>query len=136
MSVVIHNKKLSDFDEYSYNWIASNQYGVGNDGEEKILCDNRDKILLIGTIDDDEASYSYDDWALIKLKNKYYLLATSGCSCPSPSETWRIEIGPTTKAKVKEHILSGNYEGYTMPKRQLDQFLELFNFTTTAKDEK
>lgn len=130
MSVTIHKKKLGELDSkesYStYGWIASNEYGVGNEGIEKVLCDNRDEIFVLGTINDDEASYSFDDWALIMLKKKYYLLATSGCSCPSPAETWRVEIGPVTKAEVKEHILNGNYDGYTMPKRQLDQFLELF----------
>lgn len=130
MSVQIHNKSLKELcptDNYTcYDWIANNEYGIGNEGEEKVLCDNRDEIFVIGTIDDDHATYDYNDWALITLNGQFYLLSTSGCSCPSPKETWHIQIGPTTKEEVKKFIEEGEYGGYTMPKRQLNQFLELF----------
>lgn len=91
------------------------------------LVKRRYDIDIIGGVEDKEASYSYDDWALCKLDNDYYLLSTSGCSCPSPSETWSIEIGPATLNAIRDHVTSGNYDGYTLPKKQESDFLSLID---------
>lgn len=40
---------------------------------------------------DPEADYSYDDLALMRRSDGLYaLVRTSGCSCPSPTETWGV----------------------------------------------
>lgn len=116
-------------DEYEDNyqelgWIAHQEGGNGDEASKELIA-NRYELNIIGSIEDKEASYSYDDWALIELKGKFYMLATSGCSCPSPSETWRIEKGPATLAEIKKHILHGDYDGYTMPVKQEQDFIDL-----------
>ena len=116
--------KLPGLDEY-----GKAAYWVGHPDcyqaspVEKLIIDNRDRVELLGTIEDAEASYSYDDFALIRLDADYYLLNTSGCSCPSPSETWNVEIGPATLDEIEVFIRGGNYQGYTVPKKQMDEFL-------------
>lgn len=104
-----------------FYWVAHPESG------EDELSKRRYDMEIIGGIVDAEASYSYDDWALVELDKNFYLFSTSGCSCPSPSETCRLEIGPATLDQIEEHVKSENYEGYTVPKRQLDEFLELIN---------
>jgi len=93
---------------------------------EQDLIDHRAEILVYAEIADDEADYSYDDFALIRLKGTdlWYLLNTSGCSCPSPDETWNVQIGPTTLAEVRKFVTEGEYSGYTMPKRQMAEFVK------------
>ena len=90
---------------------------------EELLIARRADIELLGTIEDKDASYSYDDFALVRLDADYYLLNTTGCSCPSPSETWHVEIGPATLDEIEAFLLGGHYQGYTVPKRQMDEFL-------------
>lgn len=105
-------------------------YGVRQDGGndiEKMLVQRRYDLEIIGGVQDNEADYSYDDWALCLLDNQYYLLSTSGCSCPSPRETWRLEIGPATLAAIEQHVKSGAYAGYTLPKKQEADFIKLLN---------
>ena len=99
---------------------------------ETMLVKRRYEIEIIGGVQDEEASYSYDDWALCKLDGQYYLLSTSGCSCPSPSETWRLEIGPATLGEIERHVRYGDYDGYTVPKRQEDDFLKLLSDEAAA----
>lgn len=105
-------------------WWVAHPDGASTDAQFDLV-KRRYELEIIGGVQDKDASYSYDDWALCRLGNKYYLLSTSGCSCPSPAETWRIEIGPTSLKKIKTHVESGEYEGYTVPKKQLDEFLAL-----------
>jgi hypothetical protein len=113
-------------DDYWTDWIASNRYGVADRGPaEKTLCDNRDEVFVCGMVDDDDASYSYDDWALVRLGSDYYMLSTQGCSCPSPAETWIVEIGPATIPQIKEFIKSGEYSTYSLPADQHDQFMQM-----------
>lgn len=83
-------------------------------------------LRIVGLIDDDAADYSFDDWVLAKGEKGWYLFAAAGCSCPSHEEMARMEVGPSTLAEVREHIESGSYEGYTLPKRQREQFADLF----------
>ncbi len=109
-----------------WGWVGSDDCQSAGDAERELIA-NRYKLEIIGGIVDKEADYSYDDWALVRFKRKYYLVATSGCSCPSPSETWRVEAGPATLAQIRKHIVDGDYAGYTMPKRQLDDFLALLD---------
>jgi hypothetical protein len=92
---------------------------------EKLLIEHRAELDLIGTIHDEEASYSYDAFALVRLGPDFYLLNTAGCSCSDSRETWGVEIGPATLDEVKAFIESGHYSGYTVPKLQMADFLEL-----------
>jgi hypothetical protein len=64
---------------------------------------------------DETLSYEYDECAVVRYKGNLYLLQTSGCSCPSPTETWRVILGPYTKEDLLSQIKSGNYQGYTLP---------------------
>ena len=112
--------------EGDYNWIASERCENAREVEQHLI-ENKDKIEVFGEISDDEASYSYDDWALIRLDGKFYLLQTSGCSCPSPSETWGVAVGPVTLAEVRTHIETGDYSGYTLPKKQEEDFKQMFD---------
>lgn len=112
--------------EGEYNWIAHERCENASTREQNLIA-RRDEIEVFGEISDDEASYSYDDWALIRLDGQFYLLQTSGCSCPSPSETWGIAVGPATLAEVRAHIDTGDYSGYTLPKRQEEDFKKMFD---------
>lgn len=111
-------RKLGSESYTGWNWVAHPDGGA---------FEGRDKLEVLGGIVDAEASYSYDDWALCRLGDDYYLFSTSGCSCPSPAETWRIEAGPATLAAIRTKIQSGEYEGYTVPKRQMDEFMALLD---------
>lgn len=115
-------RKVTD----EYDWIANDRCERASKHEQELI-DRRDEVEVFGEISDDDASYSYDDWALVRLDDKFYLLQTSGCSCPSPSETWGIAIGPTTLAEVRAHIESGDYDGYTLPVKQADDFKKMFD---------
>lgn len=57
------------------------------------LVKGRDRIVVHAE-SMDGGSYEYSDKALIELDGQFYLLTNSGCSCPSPSETWVVEAGP------------------------------------------
>jgi hypothetical protein len=123
-------------DDYSQDWWwVAHEHGIDSYSDDEMvkLVKNRYQLEIIGGVCDDEASYSYDDWALVKLGRSYYLVSTSGCSCPSPSETWRIEKGPATLAAIRKHVVDGDYKGYTMPKRQLDDFVALLDKAAKLK---
>ena len=121
--------KLDPNQEYGYlTWVGHPEAGYENDQTpEGELTRRRYEINILGGIEDSEASYDYDDWALCELDGKYYLLSTSGCSCPSPSETWGLQHGPATLAEIREHLKEGNYEGYTVPGKQMDEFMDLID---------
>lgn len=119
--------------DQEWGWVAhENGLNSRSTEVERELVTNRYKLEIIGGITDKEASYDYDDWALCRLGRRYFLLSTSGCSCPSPSETWRIEKGPATLAEIRKHVVDGDYEGYSMPKRQLDDFVALLDKAAKA----
>lgn len=126
MSIIIHKppRKIDLTSTYG-EWIA-NPKCSSHDPAEQNLIGHRGDILVYAEISDDEASYSYDDFALIRLGKDWYLLNTTGCSCPDPSETWNIQIGPASLKAVKEFVEGGNYSGYTVPKKQLGEFLAAF----------
>lgn len=85
-----------------WNWIA-NPKASNPTPEAQKLIDNRSKIKVINELNLSE-DYEYDEWALIKLDKNYYVLNTSGCSCPDPNETWGIVFGPGTLSKIKKEI--------------------------------
>ena len=119
MTVFIHEKPISAAD---HDWVGHG--ACERPGQlESIMITNRDMVLVLAEISDDNACYDYDDFALCLFGGGFYLLQTSGCSCPSPSETWRVDIGPCSLSDIRRYLTSGKYEGYTVPGRQLDQFM-------------
>lgn len=84
-----------------YNWIAHPD-GKGNP-ENDFLIANRSKLKVHADIDLG-ADYEYDMYAIVSLDDKYFLLNSSGCSCPSPSETWGINLGPVTKDELVMYL--------------------------------
>lgn len=119
------DKDMDRWDQ-PFHWVGHHD-GGDDSFEAQHLIKNRYDIEILGGIEDKDASYSYDEWALCKLDGAFYLLSTSGCSCPSPSETWRVEIGPSTLSEIRAHVQGGHYEGYTVPKKQMNEFMELLD---------
>lgn len=68
-------------------------YGARTTGltpDELFFCENGDRAVTIAESSDPHSCYDYDDYALAELDGVYYVFNTSGCSCPSPSETWGL----------------------------------------------
>jgi len=57
---------------------------------EKIMIQRRNDLEIIAVFVNKELSYEYEEIAIVLLENRYYIVTTDGCSCPSPSETWRV----------------------------------------------
>jgi hypothetical protein len=78
-------------DATGYDW-SGHPECESIDEDERSVIDARlaGELEFISGASDPEASYSYDEYSLVKHGDIYYLLATSGCSCPSPSETWYV----------------------------------------------
>lgn len=72
-----------------YLGYGSRDFGNLTD-DEKHFAANHARAVTIAESEDPHADYSYDDWALCELDGLYYAFNTSGCSCPSPSETWEL----------------------------------------------
>lgn len=60
--------------------------------DEKHFAANAERATTIAEAEDPHADYSYNDWALCELDGLFYVFYTSGCSCPSPSETWELHF--------------------------------------------
>lgn len=75
-------------------------------------------------MNDAEANYSYDDWALVELDGQFYWLHTSGCSCPSPTETWGVFYGPVSLSEARQ-LMSDWQDEWGVPARQKQEFLDL-----------
>ncbi len=104
-------------------WIADS--GCKDPGDpERLLIDRRDDLELIAEIDDPNADYSYDSAAVVKLGTDYYVVGTSGCSCPSPSETWGVYLGPVAKDEAVKYFAEGEYAGCTYPQDVLGPFID------------
>jgi hypothetical protein len=78
------------------SWVVYNRdagYGARTSGltaDELFFCENSERANTIAESRDPHAFYSYDDYALAELDGAYYAFNTSGCSCPSPDETWGL----------------------------------------------
>lgn len=57
---------------------------------ERWMYDRRSEVDVITTGERDDLSYEYDDIAILHLDGRLGWATTSGCSCPSPSETWDV----------------------------------------------
>lgn len=103
-----------------YDWIAHPMARPSDDLGKKLV-KNRAKIEVLWEINDDYAGYTFDDFALIRLGREYYLLNTSGCSCPSPCENWLVVAGPRLK-DIKQYIADESKDSYGVISRQKEQF--------------
>lgn len=119
--------KLGETKDYSDFWWVGHSSCDRRGDVEKLLISRRADISVIGGVVDETLSYEYDEFALILLDDQYYLLQTSGCSCPSPSETWGVDIGPATLQEIRNFITGGHYEGYTLPKKREADFIALID---------
>ena len=81
-------------------------------------------LTLIGELDDENASYSYDTLIVLRddVTGDLYAVADSGCSCPTPFEDVRsfadmtpIKTLDELKTFVKSH---GNYHNWPSTQRQ------------------
>ena len=125
--------KLKDEKEDGYSefyWIAHPNRSPNNKLEQKLV-KNRYQLEIYGGVSDPEAHYSYDDVALVRLDNDYYLLRTSGCSCPSPSETWWIEKGPSTLDEIKKHVVN-NVDGFGVMYNANEDIINLIERTQSS----
>jgi hypothetical protein len=87
-------------------WIAHPQ---GSGGDNDRLIERRAEVLVHAEHDESE-SYEYEEYAIVSLGDEWFFLETSGCSCPSPSETWQI-IASGTKQELAEKL--GAWERWT-----------------------
>lgn len=112
-------------DNWGYDWIAHPSGGNANPASQE-LKDHRNEITVLWEIGDDDAGYSFDDWALIRYRKKLYLLETSGCSCPSPCEEWGIVVGPASAKEIRTYLKNQAEDpmGWSMLVRQKDEFAE------------
>ena len=69
------------------------------------LVRRRNDVLVHAEYSVPDLRFEYDELALIELDGMFYILQTSGCSCPSPSETWIIDKGPGTRSEVAKAFL-------------------------------
>lgn len=67
---------------------------------EKAFCAGHDRATTIAESEDPFADYGYYDWALAELDGVFYAFETSGCSCPSPYETWSLRFHGTRDAML------------------------------------
>lgn len=65
------------------------------DPTERLLIDRWSEIETIAESDDPHADYSFDDYALIRLDETFYVINASGCSCPSQEEVWCVSLSGT-----------------------------------------
>ncbi len=79
---------------------------------EQIFTERRTDVKFVVGRCDEEASYSYDDTCVCKLDDSYYILNTSGCSCPSPNETWSVIYGPVSSLAECASILEKDSKIY------------------------
>lgn len=92
-------------------WIG---YPNGEKGNEAVIeARKAGTLYLIAFIEDADASYSFDELGIVRIGGKYYVVQASGCSCPSPTETWVVvsEHGSVEDALLS--VLNGEYRGYT-----------------------
>ena len=114
-----------DHPNESWAWIAS-QVNDRNDEDQKYLVENRSRIRFLGGIEDEDASYSFDDTAVVELDGVYYLVQAAGCSCPSHEETWGVE-GKGSIAEIRAIITAGDYKGYTYTRGELFRLLAVID---------
>jgi hypothetical protein len=109
-----------------FAWVGAPQAHPTDEAGKRLVA-RRFDLLIHGGVYDEDADYSFDDWALVELDGEFYLVNAAGCSCPSHEETWGVDFGPATLGEIRGHLLSGDYSGYSVPARQLRDFINLID---------
>ncbi len=119
---------LSASDAYQYSgadyWIG---YPNGEKGNEPLIkARMAGTAYLIAFIEDEDASYSFDELGIVfnTADSKFYVVQAAGCSCPSPTETWGIESVHETVEEALLSILNGEYQGYTYSQGELVSLMQ------------
>jgi hypothetical protein len=99
----------------AYPWVGSPRYQGEHTDDVLRLIENRARVRVLGGWSDPDAEWSYDEIALVELDGDYYALTTSGCSCPSPSETWCVDFGPATLAELRDWCARGSHADALLP---------------------
>lgn len=90
------------------DWIldcgGENKWGVRSESSlsdfERWMHARRFEVDVIAEGERNNLCYEYDEIAILHLDGRFGLAETSGCSCPSPSETW--DVREMTAAQVVE----------------------------------
>lgn len=87
-------------------WVIADDYGARTLSElspdERFFVENADRANLIAEAGNDQP-YEYDDDAIYELDGVLYWFNTSGCSCPSPTETWHL-VRKGTEEDMLPHL--------------------------------
>lgn len=101
---------------------------------EKSLMEEPEAWQLLKVTDDPDADYSYDSLALLVRGRDglYALIRTSGCSCPSPTETWGevasgniLDIVNAIDIEIKSW--GGEKRWFTGPYPEMETFIKTIN---------
>ena len=106
----------------NYNGYNARDYSTLSDAERAFVA-GLDRAVLIAESEDPHASYSYCDWALCELDGRFYAFNTSGCSCPSPSETWELVKHGTCEEMLDWLVMGTNDGQYTISDEAFAEFL-------------
>ncbi len=92
-------------DPTGYYW-AGSPACISPTPEEKVIISARaaGRLWFLGGVSDPDPCYSYDEYVIVKVGRVSYLLRTSGCSCPSPEETWHV-ISKANSTRRLLHVL-------------------------------
>lgn len=89
-------------DEDSWDWVCHPDSSQDSDFGKRLVAE-RSEVWVVAEWSCPDLSYEYDDYAVVRLGRRYAVLNTSGCSCPSPTETWGV-LFEGTKAEVKQYL--------------------------------
>lgn len=83
--------KVEDADSYWVGSPAKQFYdSTPREGFAKELVDKRNEVEVLAEWACPDLSYEYDEYAVVRLHGTHAVLNTTGCSCPSPAETWDV----------------------------------------------
>lgn len=92
--------KFQSPDHSRAGWVGHPDCQEGSDDCRRLIA-NRDRIEVISSWEEPNLEYEYHEEAIVRLDLAYYALTTTGCSCPSPTETWCIDYGPATLDEMR-----------------------------------
>lgn len=100
------------------SWVSTRGRSTDNlTDDERFFCENSDRAVTLAESSDPDADYSYDDYALAELDGVYYIFNTSGCSCPSPDETWELEF-KGNRDELLDRLVSGGLTQFDTSSRR------------------
>ncbi len=91
------------------------------DADEAFFVDNAERAVLIAESSDPNANYDYNDYALCELDGRFWLFNTSGCSCPSPTETWCVSWIVPSKEEALAKLVPCRDEAFHELLRQVEK---------------